>query len=173
MSDSNPAIVRTYLDAKRGLKRPMGRTGNIGSVPVKLTSDVMYFAHTAGSLYRVPERISAEDLLHAMRRLERNDGGDAKTTKAVGVEGAESITVDDVRAFIAEWDSASYLHRDAGLHVLDFSLFLRFASSESDAQTAGRCTVYTPSQATIHKKHASRLLQKPSSVWSLSFFNRF
>lgn len=129
MSAANPAIGRAYLDAKRGLKQPLGKSGNLGSMPVKLTSDVMYFAHTAGSLYRVPERISPEDLLNAMRRFEC--GGGKK-----GVEGAENTTIEEVRAFIDEWDTASYLHRDAGLHVLDFSLFLRFACSELDALTA-------------------------------------
>lgn len=129
MSAANPAISRAYLDAKRGLKQPMVKSGNLGAMPVKLTSDVMYFAHTAGSLYRVPERISPEDLLNAMRRLERGDG-------KKGVEGAENTTVEEVRAFIDEWDTANYLHRDAGLHVLDFSLFLRFACAESDALSA-------------------------------------
>lgn len=127
MSAANPAIVRAYLDAKRGMRQPFvpSAEGNLGALPVKLTSDVLYFAHTAGALYRVPERISPEDLLRAMRRvLGDGDGGVGNTT------------VEDVRAFIAEWDSANFLHKDTGMHVLDFSLFLRFAQAEEDAKEA-------------------------------------
>ena len=36
----------------------------------RLTTDQTFFAHSAGALYRVPERIAAQDLLAAMRRLE-------------------------------------------------------------------------------------------------------
>jgi hypothetical protein len=41
-------LVRTYLDAKRGMKQPLAKSGNLGAMPGKLTSDVMYFSHTVG-----------------------------------------------------------------------------------------------------------------------------
>ena len=152
MSAADPAIVRAYLDAKRGMSRPLPKSPNLGAMPVKLTSDPMYFAHCAGALYRVPERISPEDLLRAMRTLDIGDGA-SDGGRVCGIPGAETTTIDEVRAFINEWDSASYLHRDAGLHVLDFALFMRFARAEEDAVSAstdlGGCE---PSQEKARRK---------------------
>ena len=74
----DPALIRAYLRAKRGMKPPPAPTSEKDSpnkfsarMTARLTTDQTFFAHSAGALYRVPERIAAQDLLAAMRRLPR------------------------------------------------------------------------------------------------------
>ena len=89
----------------------------------RLTTDQTFFAHSAGALYRVPERIAAQDLLAAMRRLEPP------------LPGVQHVSLAETRAFVAEWDSSDYVHRDAGrMHALDFAIFMRFADAANDVE---------------------------------------
>ena len=71
----------------------------------------------------MPERIAAQDLLAAMRRLEPP------------LPGVQHVSLAETRAFVAEWDSSDYVHRDAGrMHALDFAIFMRFADAANDVE---------------------------------------
>ena len=126
----DPALIRAYLDAKRGMKPPPAPTSEKDSpnkfsarMTARLTTDQTFFAHSAGALYRVPERITAQDLLAAMRRLEPP------------LPGVQHVSLAETRAFVAEWDSSDYVHRDAGrMHALDFAIFMRFADAANDVE---------------------------------------
>ena len=126
----DPALIRAYLDAKRGMKPPPAPTSEKDSpnkfsarMTARLTTDQTFFAHSAGALYRVPERIAAQDLLAAMRRLEPP------------LPGVQHVSLAETRAFVAEWDSSDYVHRDAGrMHALDFAIFMRFADAANDVE---------------------------------------
>jgi hypothetical protein len=126
----DPALARAYLDARRGMLPAPPPTAMHDSpnkfsakMTVRLTSDDAFFARSAGALFRVPERIHAQDLLAAMRRLRPP------------VPDVDRVSVADVLAFVDEWDSSDYLRRDVGvMHAVDFVLFLRFAAADEDAR---------------------------------------
>ena len=146
---NHPAVVRAYLDARRGVHEPSGKIGSIFLMPSRLTSDVRYFAHAAGSLYRVPERISAEDLREAISKLE-------------DVDGARELTVEDCEKFIREWDSSDYLHRDGAMHVLDFAVFMRFATMNDDAE--GAANVLNATKNLTDRTRANAMLRVAADV---------
>jgi hypothetical protein len=143
VSTDDPALLRAYLDARRGMCPPPTVTRENDRTPpqviatrvtVKLVNDASAFVKAAGSNYRVCESIATSDVLIAMRRFDPP------------IPGVDELSLAECRAYANTWDSSDYLHkkRDAW-YVHDFNRFVRFAEAEKDARE-GACdgTTATP-----------------------------
>ena len=132
VSTDDPALIRAYLDARRGMCPPPATTrendrtppGTVAArVTMKLVNDAAAFVRAAGANHRVCESIDASDVLVAMRRFDPP------------VPGVRELSVAECRAYVRTWDSSDYVHRKRDAwHVHDFNRFARFADAETDAR---------------------------------------
>ena len=132
VSTDDPALLRAYLDARRGMCPPPAttrendrtpRTTVAARVTMKLVNDAEAFVRAAGANHRVCESIDASDVLVAMRRFDPP------------VPGVRELSVAECRAYVRTWDSSDYVHRKRDAwHVHDFNRFARFADAETDAR---------------------------------------
>jgi hypothetical protein len=154
VSADDPALLRAYLDARRGMCPPPAttrendrtpRTTVAARVTMKLVNDAEAFVRAAGANHRVCESIDASDVLVAMRRFDPP------------VPGVRELSVAECRAYVRTWDSSDYVHRKRDAwHVHDFNRFARFADAETDAREGASDFVGARGEAASASRDAER-----------------
>ena len=154
VSADDPALLRAYLDARRGMCPPPAttrendrtpRTTVAARVTMKLVNDAEAFVTAAGANHRVCESIDASDVLVAMRRFDPP------------VPGVRELSVAECRAYVRTWDSSDYVHRKRDAwHVHDFNRFARFADAETDAREGASDFVGARGEAASASRDAER-----------------
>jgi hypothetical protein len=154
VSADDPALLRAYLDARRGMCPPPAttrendrtpRTTVAARVTMKLVNDAEEFVRAAGANHRVCESIDASDVLVAMRRFDPP------------VPGVRELSVAECRAYVRTWDSSDYVHRKRDAwHVHDFNRFARFADAETDAREGASDFVGARGEAASASRDAER-----------------
>ena len=154
VSADDPALLRAYLDARRGMCPPPAttrendrtpRTTVAARVTMKLVNDAEEFVRAAGANHRVCESIDASDVLVAMRRFDPP------------VPGVRELSVAECRAYVRTWDSSDYVHRKRDAwHVHDFNRFARFADAETDAREGASDFVGARDEAASASRDAER-----------------
>ena len=154
VSTDDPALLRAYLDARRGMCPPPAttrendrtpRTTVAARVTMKLVNDAEAFVRAAGANHRVCESIDASDVLVAMRRFDPP------------VPGVRELSVAECRAYVRTWDSSDYVHRKRDAwHVHDFNRFARFADAETDAREGASDFVGAHGEAASASRDAER-----------------
>jgi hypothetical protein len=154
VSADDPALLRAYLDARRGMCPPPAttrendrtpRTTVAARVTMKLVNDAEEFVRAAGANHRVCESIDASDVLVAMRRFDPP------------VPGVRELSVAECRAYVRTWDSSDYVHRKRDAwHVHDFNRFARFADAETDARVGASDFVGARGEAASASRDAER-----------------
>lgn len=154
VSADDPALLRAYLDARRGMCPPPAttrendrtpRTTVAARVTMKLVNDAEAFVRAAGANHRVCESIDASDVLVAMRRFDPP------------VPGVRELSVAECRAYVRTWDSSDYVHRKRDAwHVHDFNRFARFADAETDAREGASDFVGARDEAASASRDAER-----------------
>jgi hypothetical protein len=154
VSADDPALLRAYLDARRGMCPPPAttrendrtpRTTVAARVTMKLVNDAEEFVRAAGANHRVCESIDASDILVAMRRFDPP------------VPGVRELSVAECRAYVRTWDSSDYVHRKRDAwHVHDFNRFARFADAETDAREGASDFVGARGEAASASRDAER-----------------
>jgi hypothetical protein len=154
VSADDPALLRAYLDARRGMCPPPAttrendrtpRTTVAARVTMKLVNDAEAFVRAAGANHRVCESIDASDVLVAIRRFDPP------------VPGVRELSVAECRAYVRTWDSSDYVHRKRDAwHVHDFNRFARFADAETDAREGASDFVGARDEAASASRDAER-----------------
>jgi len=154
VSADDPALLRAYLDARRGMCPPPAttrendrtpRTTVAARVTMKLVNDAEEFVRAAGANHRVCESIDASDVLVAMRRFDPP------------VPGVRELSVAECRAYVRTWDSSDFVHRKRDAwHVHDFNRFARFADAETDAREGASDFVGARGEAASASRDAER-----------------
>lgn len=154
VSADDPALLRAYLDARRGMCPPPAttrendrtpRTTVAARVTMKLVNDAEEFVRAAGANHRVCESIDASDVLVAIRRFDPP------------VPGVRELSVAECRAYVRTWDSSDYVHRKRDAwHVHDFNRFARFADAETDAREGASDFVGARGEAASASRDAER-----------------
>lgn len=154
VSADDPALLRAYLDARRGMCPPPAttrendrtpRTTVAARVTMKLVNDAEAFVRAAGANHRVCESIDASDVLVAIRRFDPP------------VPGVRELSVAECRAYVRTWDSSDYVHRKRDAwHVHDFNRFARFADAETDAREGASDFVGARGEAASASRDAER-----------------